>query len=50
MTRSNLSNLVIANPGIERTAVRNLKARIRQQAKDLGLNLDEVQYENMAEP
>ena len=50
MTRSSSSGLVAADPEIERTTLRNLRARIRQQGKGLGLNLDEAHSKNMAEP
>ena len=50
MTKNNLFGLVAVDPEIERIALRNLKARVRQQVKELGLNSDEAQYENMAEP
>ena len=47
MTRSNPSGLVVEDPEIERIALRNLRARIRQRVKELGLDLDEKQSENM---
>ena len=31
-------------------ALRNLRARIRQRAGELGLDLNDIQSENMAEP
>ena len=50
MTRSNPSSLVATDPEIIRIALRNLRARIRQQAEELGLNLDEVRSENIVKP
>ena len=50
MTRSNLSGLVAKDLEIKWTALRNLRARIRQRAEELGLDLDNIQYENMVEP
>ena len=47
---NNPSSLVAVDLEIERTTLRNLKARIRQQVEELGLNLDEVKSKNMAEP
>ena len=49
MTRSNLFGSIVVDPEIERTTLKNLRARIRHQVEELGLNLDEVQSENMAE-
>ena len=50
MTRSNPFGLVAVDPKIERTTLRNLRAKIRQQAEELGLNLDDVQSKNVAKP
>ena len=50
MTNNNSSSLVAVDPKIEKTALKNLRARVRQQAEELGLNLDKVHSENMAEP
>ena len=50
MTRSNPSGLVAEDPEIERTTLRNLRVKIRQRAEELGLDLDNIQSENMVEP
>ena len=50
MTRSNPFSLVVEDLEIERTALRNLRVRIRQRAEELGLDLDDIQSENMVEP
>ena len=42
MTRSNPSNLVIEDPEIECIALRNLRLKIRQKAKELRLDLDDI--------
>ena len=50
MTRRNLSELLAKDPKIERIALQNLRARIRQRVKELGVELEDVQSKNMAEP
>ena len=50
MIRSNPSSLVAEDPDIERTAPGNLRVRIRQRVEELGLDLDDIQSENMVEP
>ena len=40
MTRNNSSKLVVGNPKIERTTLQNLRARLKQKAKKLNLELE----------
>ena len=49
MSRSNPSGLVAKDPKIERIALRNLKARIKERVKVLGLDLKDIQSEKMME-
>ena len=42
MTRSNLFGLVVEDPKIEGMGLRNLKARIREREKVLGLDLKDI--------
>ena len=50
MTRSNPSELLTEDPKIERITLRNLEAKIRKKAEELGVELKDVQSENMVEP
>ena len=50
MIRSNPFGLLAEDPEIEWTALRNLSVRIRQKVAELGVKLDNVQFENMVEP
>ena len=50
MTRSNPSDLVAEDPKIERITFKNLRVRTRQRTEELGLDLDDIQFENIAEP
>ena len=43
MTRSNPSSLVATDPEIKRIALRNLRARIKQEAEGLELDLEDTQ-------
>ena len=49
MTRSNPFELFVEDPKIEWTTLHNLRTRIRQIAKALGLDLEGAQSENMVE-
>ena len=42
ITRSNPFGLVVEDPKIKRIALRNLRARIRERAKALGLDLKDI--------
>ena len=50
MTRSNSSKLLAKDPKIEWIALQNLRARIKQRAKELGVDLEDIQLKNMAKP
>ena len=47
MTRSNLSKLFTEDSKIKWIAIQNIRVRIRQRAKVLGLDLKDVQSKNM---
>ena len=46
MTRSNPFRLVVKDPEIKRTTLKNLRARIRERAEMLGLYLKDVESKN----
>ena len=50
MTRSNPSKFFAKDLEIKQIAVQNLRARIRQRAIELGIELEDVQSKNMVEP
>ena len=50
MTRSNLFELFAKDSKIEWIGLQNLRARIKQRVEVLGLDLKDMQLENMAEP
>ena len=49
MTKSNLSGLVAEDPEIKRITVKNLNVRIKEKVEALGLDLEDVQSENILE-
>ena len=50
MIRSNPFELLVEDPEIKQTALRNMRAWIRQRAEELGVELGDVQSENIEEP
>ena len=50
MTRSNSSEFFVEDPKIEWTIIQNLRDRIKQRAKELGVDLEDVQSKNITEP
>ena len=49
MNGSNPFELFVEDPEIEQIALRNLRIKIRQRVKALGLDLKDTQSKNMAE-
>ena len=47
MTRRNSSELLAKDLKIERITLRNLRVRIRQRVKELGVELEDIQFETM---